>query len=51
MSGLADAALFALKVAGIGFAALCALWLPVVLVFAASLQWETRNRRRNGGTR
>ena len=51
MSGLTDAALFALKLAGVGFVALCALWLLVVLVFAASLRWETRNRRRNGGTR
>ncbi len=51
MSGLADAALVALKLAGAGFAALCALWLLVVVVFAASLRWETRNRRRSGGTR
>ena len=48
MSGLTDAALFALKLAGVGFVA---LWLLVVVVFAASLRWEARNRRRNGGTR
>ena len=51
MSGLADAALFALKLAAAGFAALCVLWMLVVVVFAASLRWETRNRRRSGGTR
>ena len=51
MSGLTDAALFALKLAGVGFVALCALWLLVVVVFAVSLRWEARNRRRNGGTR
>ena len=51
MSGLTDAAMFALKRAGVGFVALCALWLLVVLMFAASLRWEARNRRRNGGTR
>jgi len=35
VSGLADAALFALKLAGIGFVALCALALvPVVIACA-----------------
>ena len=47
MSAPTDAALFALKLAGVGFA----LWLLVVLVFTASLRWEARNRRRNRGTR
>lgn len=51
MSGLADAALFALKLAAAGFAALCVLWMLVIAAFVASLKWEARARRRAGGTR
>ena len=51
MSGLTDAALFALKLVATGLAGWVAMWLLTVLAFTVALKWEARTRRRNGGAR